>query len=118
MPFWPIRIQDQVFAETIVEDAKTAAQHGFRRALSFSSDAPRKSDARCPVVMVVDSGLCLKTQTVAQRERGAHLEVILHVETGIDHAGAGTIGPASAGALTDRKLNWSVAWWDRSARCS
>ncbi len=80
-----VRMQDQILVESVVEQAKTAAQHGFRRVLSPSADTPRKAQPWRPVRMIVNRVLGFKAQAAAQRESGTHLPVILYVQSGIHH---------------------------------
>jgi hypothetical protein len=77
-----VRIENQVLGEAVVEQAKAAAQHGFRRALSSSANAPGKAEPGRPVGMIVNRVLRFKAQAAAQREVGTHLPVILHVQPG------------------------------------
>ncbi len=84
-PVQTVRIQHVVLTEAIVEQPEATAQHGFRCALASPADAPRKTDARGPIRMIVNRVLGFKAQTGAERESGTHLPIILHVQTGIHH---------------------------------
>ena len=110
----PIRIEDQVLGETVVEQAKTAAQYGFWRALSPTADAPGKTEPWRPVPMIVNRVLRFKTQPTAHRESGTHLPVILYVQSGIHHSDWHG-GRRAAGCCIDRKLARSKTVVSREA---
>src|SRR5260370_30665458 len=61
-------IQNQVLVEAVVEQAKTAAQHGLWRALATSAYAPCKAEARCPVAMIVNRVPRFQTQPTSPRD--------------------------------------------------
>jgi len=110
-----VRIQNQVLGEAVVEQAKPAAQYGFRRALSSSANAPGKAEPGRPVAMIVNGVLRFKAQSAAEGEIGTNLPVILHVQPGIHH-GDRHCGHRAAGRLIERKLRRSLDLGARAAR--
>src|ERR1700730_9134535 len=77
----PLRLEDEVVRETVVENSEAGTQYGFRcRLFPSASETPGKTDARSEIAMVVDVILGFKAQAKAERHVGTNPPIILSIE--------------------------------------